>query len=147
MAMVNFKKGLLANLPTAINEGTFYVTTDERAIYLDVDGSTRVRIGDFQEFATLAALRANTNPSTTALYYIADVNCFAKWDGSKYVQINLDTGATSAEEAGDGNALSGVSYNPVTRKLTFTTVWLCPPPLRWTLRLPPKLVIWASLLL
>lgn len=52
MAMVNFKKGLLANLPAAKTEGTFYVTTDERALYLDIDGSTRVRIGDFQEFAT-----------------------------------------------------------------------------------------------
>ncbi len=124
MAMVNFKKGLLANLPAAKVEGTFYVTTDERALYLDVDGSTRVRIGDFQEFATLAALQANTNPSTTALYYVADVNVLAKWNGTAYVQINLDTGATSAEKTGDGNALAGVSYDPATRKLTFTTVAL-----------------------
>lgn len=124
MAMVNFKKGLLSNLPAAKVEGTFYVTTDERALYLDVDGSTRVRIGDFQEFATLTALQANTNPSTTALYYVTELNVLAKWDGSKYVQINLDTGATSAEKTGDGNALAGVSYDPTTRKLTFTTVAL-----------------------
>ena len=78
MAMVNFKKGLLANLPAAKAEGTFYVTTDERALYLDVDGSTRVRIGDFQEFATLEALQANTNPSTTALYYVTELNVLAK---------------------------------------------------------------------
>jgi len=120
MAMVNFKKGLLANLPAAITEGTLYVTTDERAIYLDVDGSTRIRIGDFQEFATLTALQANTNPSTTALYYVADVNCLAKWDGSKYVQINLDTGATSVEVVGEGNAVTASSYDPATRKLTLT---------------------------
>lgn len=31
MAKVAFKKGLLANLPAAIAEGTFYITTDERA--------------------------------------------------------------------------------------------------------------------
>ena len=60
MATVAFKKGLLAALPSTYTEGTFYVTTDERAIYLDVDGSTRIRIGDFQEFATLQALQANT---------------------------------------------------------------------------------------
>lgn len=53
MAKVAFKKGLLANLPAAISEGTFYVTTDERALYLDVDDTTRVRVGDFQEFETL----------------------------------------------------------------------------------------------
>lgn len=124
MAMVNFKKGLLANLPSTKTEGTFYVTTDERALYLDIDASTRVRIGDFQEFATLTALQANTNPSTTALYYVTELNVLAKWDGSKYVQINLDTGATSAEKTGDGNALAGVTYDPATRKLTFTTVAL-----------------------
>lgn len=120
MAKVAFKKGLLANLPAAIAEGTFYITTDERALYLDVDGTTRVRIGDFQEFATLTALQANSNPSTTALYYVTELNCLAKWDGTKYVQINLDTGATSVEVTGTGNALDGVTYDPATRKLTFT---------------------------
>lgn len=120
MAKVSFKKGLLANLPAAISEGTFYVTTDERALYLDVDGTTRVRIGDFQEFSTLAALQANANPSSTALYYVTELNCLAKWDGTKYVQINLDTGATSVEATGAGNALDGVTYDPATRKLTFT---------------------------
>ncbi len=120
MAKVAFKKGLQTNLPVTKNEGTFYITIDERALYLDVDDTTRVRIGDFQEFDTLAALRENTNPSTTALYYVADFNCLAKWDGSRYVQINLDTGATSVETTGSGNALDGVSYDAATRKLTFT---------------------------
>ena len=55
MANVFFKKGLLANLPGTHAAGTFYVTTDERALYLDVDDSTRIRLGDFQEFATLEA--------------------------------------------------------------------------------------------
>lgn len=120
MAQVSFKKGLLANLPTVITEGAFYVTTDERAMYLDIDATTRVRIGDFQEFATLAALQANVNPSTSALYYVTELNCLAKWDGTKYVQINLDTGATSTEVTGTGNAIDGVTYDPATRKLTFT---------------------------
>lgn len=120
MAKVAFKKGLLANLPTAISEGTFYVTTDERALYLDIDGTTRVRVGDFQEFATLAALQANTNPSTTALYYVTELNCLAKWDGEKYVQINIDTGVTSVEVVGDGNAVTEATYDPATRKLTLT---------------------------
>ena len=120
MANVMFKKGLLANLPATYAEGTFYVTTDERAIYLDVDGSTRIRLGDFQEFATLAALQANTNPSTSALYYISGLNVLAKWNGTEYVQINLDTGATSFEVVGDGNAVTAVSYDATTRKLTLT---------------------------
>ena len=120
MALVSFKKGLLANMPSAHTEGTFYVATDERALYLDIDDSTRVRIGDFQEFANLDALQANTNPSTTALYYVTDINVLAKWNGTGYVQINLDTGATSVEVTGSGNAITGSTYDPGTRKITFT---------------------------
>lgn len=120
MATVSFKKGLLANLPSSYTEGTFYVTTDEHGLYLDVDGSTRVRIGDFQEFENLDALQSNVNPSTTALYYIKDLNVLAKWDGAKYVQINLDTGATSVEVTGSGNAVTQASYDPASRKLTLT---------------------------
>lgn len=121
MANVMFKKGLLAGLPTAHVEGTFYVTTDERAIYLDIDDSTRIRLGDFQEFATLEALNANANPSTTALYYVDDINCLAKWDGSKYIQINRDTGFTSFEIVGDGNAITAIAVDENdARKLVIT---------------------------
>lgn len=116
MALVNFKKGLLASLPNTYTEGTFYVTTDERAIYLDVAADKRIRLGDFQEFASLAALEANDNPSTSALYYITDGNILAKWDGEKYVQINVqktltELGGVSKTEfdgviydQGEGNA-------------------------------------------
>lgn len=120
MATIAFKKGLLANLPSTYAEGTFYVTTDERALYLDVSNSARVRLGDFQEFATLTALQANTNPSTTALYYVTELNVLAKWNGTGYVQINLDTGATSVEVTGAGNAVTAASYDAATRKLTLT---------------------------
>ena len=120
MAIVNFKKGLLANLPSTYSEGTFYVTTDERAIYLDVDGSNRIRLGDYQAFATIDALKANTNPSETALYYVEDINCLAKWDGTDYIQINRDTGMTSVEVTGSGNAVTAAVYSADGRKLTLT---------------------------
>ena len=120
MALVNFKKGLLTNLPATKTAGTFYITTDERAMYLDVDASTRIRLGDFQEFATVDALTANPNPSTTALYYVSDINCLAKWNGSKYIQINKDTGMTSVEVTGEGNALTAAVYDAAGRKLTLT---------------------------
>lgn len=120
MANIAFKKGLLADLPSTYAEGTFYVTTDERAIYLDVDNSTRIRIGDFQEVTNLEALQAITNPSTTALYYVSDMNVLAKYNGSAFVQINLDTGATSVEVVGTGNAVTAASYDAGTRKLTLT---------------------------
>lgn len=120
MANVMFRKGLRANLPATYNEGTFYVTTDERAIYLDVSNEARIRLGDFQEFATVTALEANPNPSTTALYYVNDINCLAKWNGSSYVQINRDTGMTSVEVVGEGNAVTAAVYSADGRKLTLT---------------------------
>ena len=120
MALVNFKKGLLANLPATKTAGTFYVTTDERAMYLDVDASTRIRLGDFQEFATVDALKANANPNTSALYYISGINRLAKWNGSEYVQINKDTGMTSVEVTGNGNAITAAAYDAAGRKLTLT---------------------------
>ena len=120
MANVSFKKGSASKLPASYAEGTFYVATDERAIYLDVSNDARIRIGDFQEFKNIAELNANVNPSTTALYYVADINCLAKWDGSKYFQINRDTGVTSVEVTGAGNAVTAAVIDATGRKLTLT---------------------------
>lgn len=120
MAALKFLKGLRASLPTTVKEGNVYICTDERSMYIDIAADQRIRIGDFQEFDNLTALNANTNPSTTALYYVKDINCLCKFDGTKYVQINLDTGATSFEVTGEGNVITGVSYDSATRKLTLT---------------------------
>ena len=114
-------KGLLANLRTQpINAGNVYVTTDEHGLYFDIDNNTRLRIGDFQEFPNYAALSANINPSTTALYYIQDINVLAKWNGTEYIQVNPDRGATSIEVVGTGNVITNVTYDAATRKMTFT---------------------------
>ncbi|WP_417293640.1 hypothetical protein [Dysosmobacter sp.] len=120
MANVSFKKGTASKLPASYAEGTFYVTTDERAIYLDVSNDARIRIGDFQEFKNITELNANVNPSMTALYYISDINCLAKWNGTKYVQINRDTGVTSVEVTGAGNAVTAAVIDATGRKLTLT---------------------------
>ena len=89
MANVLFKKGLLANLPSTKVEGTIYVTTDERAMYLDVSNSERIRLGDFIEVANIAAL-PSTGANVSALYYATAENVLAKWSGSAWVQINPD---------------------------------------------------------
>lgn len=118
MALVNFKKGLQANLPSTYAEGTFYVATDERAIYLDINNSARIRLGDFQEVADLETLNGLTNKSETALYYVKSINCLAKYDGSKFVQINPDTGATGVNVTGGETNGITASYDPDTRKIT-----------------------------
>jgi len=53
--MLQFKRGLRKNLPVALTPGTIYVTTDERAMYIDYtneQGNQRIRLGDFVEYAT-----------------------------------------------------------------------------------------------
>ena len=90
MANVLFKKGLLAGLKDApIKEGTIYVTTDERAMYLDIDASTRIRLGDFIEVADIDSL-PSTGANVSALYYATKENVLAKWNGHNWVQINPD---------------------------------------------------------
>ena len=90
MANVLFKKGLLAGLSKApIQEGTIYVTTDERAMYLDISDSQRIRLGDFIEVANIDAL-PSTGANASALYYATEENVLAKYNGTKWVQINPD---------------------------------------------------------
>ena len=118
MANVMFKRGASANLGSlAVKDGQFIITTDTHELFTDV-GASRVKIGDFQTFASLDALPAATTVSTSALFYIEDANILAKSDGTKYVQINPDHGATSIEVTGDGAAQLVASYDDVTRKIT-----------------------------
>lgn len=43
---VKIKKGLKATMPSQIEEGTIYVTTDTGVMYADVSSSERIRICD-----------------------------------------------------------------------------------------------------
>ena len=105
---VYFKKGELKNLPSTKSAGTIYVTTDERAMYVDVNDSTRIRLGDFREYPTWAEIQAldTTNLSTTALYYAVKENILCKYTGSAWTQINPDTICTLIE-----NKLTGANVD------------------------------------
>lgn len=106
---VYFKKGELKNLPSTKSAGTIYVTTDERAMYVDVNDSTRIRLGDFREYATWADIQAldKTNLSTTALYYAAQENVLCKYTGTAWTQINPDTICQLTENSLTGAAVTG----------------------------------------
>lgn len=105
MALLNFKMGLQANLTQnspAIAPGTIYVTTDERAMYIDVPekGSVaahRIRLGDFRIYETFDALKKDkTDWSQSCLYYVADKNALARYDGTEWKLINDTAGLESA---------------------------------------------------
>lgn len=84
MAILNFKKGLFSALPTTYNEGTVYVTTDEQAMYVDISGEKRIRLGQIVTYATLEEFNnkvVSTPPySSEAFYYIADKNALVRWE-------------------------------------------------------------------
>ena len=96
MANVLFKKGLLKDLPSGKVEGTIYVTTDERAMYLDISADKRIRLGDFNEIPNLNALpdvsHEGGTPNPTGLYYSIAENVLARYDSEnrKWAQINPD---------------------------------------------------------
>jgi predicted nucleic acid-binding Zn-ribbon protein len=105
--MLQFKMGLhasLAGLGTPTSAGTVYVTTDEKAIYVDVpkgEGFERVRMGDVIQVSNVGELESYApDYSTTALYYVIDQNALLKYVGvidgkHKWNQINTVSDVTA----------------------------------------------------
>lgn len=87
MSMLNFKHGLYANLPSAINNGTIYVTTDEKAMYVDLN-DTRIRLSQIITLSTYDWQNLTPPYSTEAFYYISDANALLKYTGSQWMQLN-----------------------------------------------------------
>lgn len=88
MSMLNFKYGIHDNLKNqSIANGTIYVTTDEKAMYVDLD-DTRIRLS---QIITLTTHDWQTLPppySAEAFYYLTDSNALLKYTGNAWVQIN-----------------------------------------------------------
>ena len=76
MAMLKFKKGLWSKLPETKVEGTIYVTTDEKAMYVDINGSERIRLGDIIRVNTFNELQPPF--SNEAFYYVEASNALLK---------------------------------------------------------------------
>ena len=108
MAEILFKRGALAQLPTTAVDGTFYVTTDEGAIYLGV-GTEMKRLGDYVTVANISALKAldTAKVSQSALYYAVAENVLARWNGTRWVQINA-VGLSNIVQAGAGDYVASV---------------------------------------
>ena len=91
----NFNGGADGTKAKVYNPGTVYVTSDEQAMYIDLQeaGGTakRIRIGDIivQESAKTATPPFVNN----AFYYFTSENALVRWDGTEWVQINSLKGA------------------------------------------------------
>ena len=115
---LNFKYGLSTNLKgLEKNNGTIYVTTDERSMYVDLNGE-RFRLGDVLMYDTLKDLAADYKGwYKNSLAFVAEKNLLAYYNGTEWVNIN-DTSeltttlnnriaAEEAKRAADDTALGG----------------------------------------
>lgn len=126
--MLKFRKGTHAKLLEQSKvAGTIYVTTDEKAMYVDIDNNTRIRLGQTVNFATLSEFQTFLNTtippySTEAFYYIEDKNALLRWKSSsgttavggsdtkgEWIQINSTQAVTEAitEVSGRVSTLEG----------------------------------------
>jgi hypothetical protein len=86
--MLNFKYGIHDNLKNqGIVNGTIYVTTDEKAMYVDLD-NTRIRLSQIITLTTYDWQTLTPPYSTEAFYYLSDSNALLKYTGNAWVQIN-----------------------------------------------------------
>lgn len=113
MANLNFKYGInwAALKDKAIVDGTIYVTKEEKAMYVDLDG-TRHRLGQIIDFQTWTDFNSSTTTPPQhpdAYYYIIDQNALLRYDSvnEKWNQINststIATDLTKLSERIDAN--------------------------------------------
>lgn len=118
MAQVLFKRGLQAALPTTASDGVFYLTTDTHRLYVG-HGTKLVPVNEgVVTVSDINHLPASATPGE--FFYAAAENVLCVYNGTQFVQMNPDTGATSVEVVGTGNAVTAASYDASTRKLTLT---------------------------
>ena len=84
--MIKFLRGNVASLPQTATAGAVYFTKDE-GLYLGLADGTYHRYGDFIEVAKVDDLPAS-GAHVKAMYYCTAENILAKWNGTKWVQIN-----------------------------------------------------------
>lgn len=85
--MLKFRKGTLEQISKADKvAGTIYIAKDEKAMYVDISASERIRIGDFVRVATVDDIPFPY--SETAIYYVEADNALLGYKDGKWSQIN-----------------------------------------------------------
>ena len=89
MALLKFLKGSYSSLNNAaIAEGQVLICSDTREMFVDIDASTRIKIGDFITVANMDALPSASTVPTSRLYYVEEGNILARSNGAEWIQIN-----------------------------------------------------------
>lgn len=107
MAQFQIKLGVQANLPATAVDGTMYVTSDTKKVYVGI-GTNNAPVqlsNDLIILANAAAFDSLTVKPQDVLYYITDVNVLAKYNGTNLIQINA-AGLTTVNVTGEGNVIT-----------------------------------------
>lgn len=86
--LLRFRKGTYAQITAETTKvpGTIYIAKDEKAMYVDVSATERIRIGDFIRVDTVEDIKPPF--STSSLYYVESDNALLKYNGSDWKQVN-----------------------------------------------------------
>lgn len=115
-----FLRGAEGNLPVNGTDGHLYLTEDKHRLYASVDGAV-VPVGQgVIKAANFEALASVTDAIAGEFYLCETENLLVIYNGNEFVPVAVDTGMTSVEVVGEGNAVTAASYDPATRKLTLT---------------------------
>lgn len=137
MSMLNFRYGKFSGLfntdgsnKLGLNEGTVYITTDEKAMYVDLNTGTsveRIRLSQIVNLPTIKTWNDLKPPySTEAFYYIIEANALLKYTGSEWKQINSTSELESelsqlAEDLGKLTQTVNNNANTMNTHITTTT--------------------------
>lgn len=115
-----FLRGAEGNLPVNGTDGHLYLTEDKHRLYASVAGKV-VPVGQgVIKVSNFDALTSVTGAIAGEFYLCETENLLVIYNGKEFVPVAVDTGMTSVEVVGEGNAVTAANYDPATRKLTLT---------------------------
>lgn len=122
MATMKFLRGLQANLDglNKYEDGALYFTTDTHKIFMGTGETSIQEFSAIEVVASVSALPTVDKAIKGKFYYAEAENVFCFNFNGEWKQVNPDTGATSIEVIGAGNAVTNASYDAATRKITLT---------------------------
>ena len=91
MANVLFKKGLSTALPTTGQEGTFYLTTDTRRLYVGTSDNKIVPICETVQIVANVKSLPSSGIIEGQFYYATEENILCIYKNGSWTQINPDT--------------------------------------------------------
>ena len=121
MALLKFLRGTQAGLNGLQNvtDGALYFTTDTHKIYMGTASGLQ-EYSAIEVAESIEKLPAVASAIQGKFYYAEAENVFCFAHNGAWQQVNPDTGATSIEVIGEGNAVTAASYDAASRKITLT---------------------------